>query len=66
MKFSKAGLSTILFALSMLFGALGAQAAPVKAGGSGAEFTKPSIDGVMWALEEHQEEESGEESTDGE
>jgi hypothetical protein len=48
MHFSKIGLSTALFALSMSFGALSAQAAAVQTEARDIQSSKPIVSGVVW------------------
>lgn len=48
MQLSKIGLSTVLLALSMSFGALGAQAADVKTEARDIQSSKPDISGLVW------------------
>jgi hypothetical protein len=60
MKLFKVGLSTVLFALSMSFGALSAQAAGVKTEARDLQSSKPIVSGVAWSTEEWVEEETGE------
>ena len=48
MTLSKIGLSTALFALSMSFAALSAQAAGVMTDALDLQSSKPNISGVLW------------------
>jgi hypothetical protein len=48
MQLSKIGLSTVLLAVSMSFGALGAQAADVKTEARDIQSSKPNISGLVW------------------
>jgi hypothetical protein len=48
MTLSKIGLSTALFALSMSFAALNAQAADVMTDAHDLQSSKPNISGLLW------------------